>query len=542
MKKIINYILIFVMLVSSPLQIFAQDVSCKPAISFDYDYYIPGQTPEYKAEFVAKLSKNLVEDYETFYDADTNFRSELVNTGTTPTPEDYYNAYGTTDKIKEAYNDFIYFNIHPKQSPYYIDTALIAAEGASDKNILYMLNRYETLTEDISKLLRKNNHRYEQERAEKAVRMIPSVIALTILEIYFGKIFIAAEAVKASNFAENLVKIGFFIALLGADIWLSDFIAREAQNIDGRLGQVVKSVGFYKIIVNSVEDTGLFKAAQQAAGADREAREFLEDTKFYRTYSKTDSSYKIEELDRQIEEAQKIVDFYNKGKVEHTVPFHKLIAGTLIKAYGTRREGIPEINKDNEEQVLKQIYNQNKYAMDLVRQEMLRTYYALRFIRAELSNIHDPLRFDRATIDLATVYKIMFVQKIDNTFIKFTDHSEYNFFADSWAEVRNLDKKIFYENPEDENNKIPTNLGYEVLDATSTKNTYPTLLSRAVVNYFAQLISIGDMEKEKAVNDDITAKVAKRTNDYKPDMSYLKNTNLTEKQKRACTMGYCGTK
>ena len=215
--------------------------------------------------------------------------------------------------------------------------------------------------------------------------------------------------------------------------------------------------------------------------------------------------------------------------------------------------------------------------MDLVRQELLRNYYALRFIRAELSNIKDPLRFDRAVIDLATTYKVMFVQSIDNRLIKRRDQSSATLFPDAFGNSRGVEHEIFYEeNPYYEefegidylaphvmdnipyqglnqkmymqhelssSREIPTDIGFDVLGATSTSNTYPTLLSRAQVNFLVQYISINDREREKAINDDIAARIAKRENSNRKstDFSYLDGTNLTEGQKRAVRSN-CGTK
>lgn len=411
MKNTINYILIFVMLVSSPLQIFAQEISFKPAISFEYDYYVAGKTD--KDAFIKQLQANLEQDYENIAKADKHFRSELMDwQGRKPSLEDYYNAYGTTEKVKEAYNDFLYFNIYPKESPYYIFTALKEDTDTSKTfraeagDVLHILEEYDNVRQDIAELLRKNPN-YIQERNEKLLRKAPSIIALTVLGLLNWEITGAVSAIKTPVVAGKLAKIGLFVALIAADIWITDYVAREAERLDTRLGDLVEHVGFYKIIINAAADTNLFKAAQQRDGADYEAKKLLKDTRFYRWFSRFELGYRIQSLDEEIENAQAIVDFYDKGKIEHTPAFHKLIGETLIMAYGTNKTGIPEITNANKDAVLEQIYKQNSYAMDLVRQEMLRTYYALRFIRAELSNINDPLRYDRAIIDLATTYKIM---------------------------------------------------------------------------------------------------------------------------------------
>ena len=599
MKKLISLSLIFVMLISSPLQVLAQEVTFKPAITFEYDYYKPGQTKEYREEFIAKLRANLDHDYENITKADSNYRSEMLDwKGYIPIDADYYKAYGTVDKVKEAYNDFLYFNIYPKESPYYIDTALKADKDTTktfreeDTDILYILNRYEVVSNDIKTLLR-NNPATEAAKVEKFVRKIPTIIFLTILTFWgleiYGTATAAVEATaaasleagvasaKAVKIGSFLAKFGLFVTLTVADIWITDYVAKEAERFDERLGDLVESVGFHRIMTDSVGDTSLFRAAQQVGGVDKNAKQLLHDTRFYRCFHYWEPWFKNEKLDRKIAEAKVVSDFYDTGIVEHTPANHKLIAGTLIMAYGKNQEGIPEITDENKDEVLEQIYNQNQYAMDLVRQELLRNYYALRFIRAELSNIKDPLRFDRAVIDLATTYKVMFVQSIDNRLIKRRDQSSATLFPDAFGNSRGVEHEIFYEeNPYYEefegidylaphvmdnipyqglnqkmymqhelssSREIPTDIGFDVLGATSTSNTYPTLLSRAQVNFLVQYISINDREREKAINDDIAARIAKRENSNRKstDFSYLDGTNLTEGQKRAVRSN-CGTK
>lgn len=589
-KKLISLTLIFTMLISNPFQVLAQQIDFKPAITFEYEVYEPGKSEEYRQEFIAKLRANLDQDYEPITQANTNYRKEYVdNKGYVPTTLDYYNSFGTKEKVREAYNDFLYFNIHPEESPYYVETSLISGGNVTEDNILHILDRYEILTNDIRNLLKKNP---APERANmgKRVLMMPVIVLLVIIafeglaaldtamlhiEAAEGIGINAAGKVQLSTLGK-LEAFGVWVAFTIADIWISDYVAKESQNMDKRLGEYVETAGFYAIIRESVGSANLFRAAQQVGGADREAKQLLHDTRFYRYFKFWKSWFKREKLDQKIAEAKAIADFYDKGKIEYTPEFRKLIAGTLIMTYGKDQEGIPEINDYNKDVILKQIYRKNTYTMKLVRQELLRNYYALRFIRAELSDQNDPCRFDRAIIDLATTYKIMFVQKIDNRWIKKHDQSEQIPFADAFAKSRNIEYENFYqENPYYEeyegidymaprvmdnipyqaleqrgyidhelsnSREIFTDMGYDLFNGTSTADTYPTLLSRAQVNFLAQLIGINDREEEKRINDDISARVAARenSNNYKPDFSYL-NTNLTEGQKRA-VMSNCGTK
>lgn len=156
--------------------------------------------------------------------------------------------------------------------------------------------------------------------------------------------------------------------------------------------------------------------------------------------------------------------------------------------------------------------------------------------------------------------------------------SEIMLFQDALAATKNLDHEVFYEdNPyyqeyegvdylaphtmdgipyqaleqqrhmEHElsnNREIPTDLSYDLAAGTSTQDSYPTLLSRAQVNYIAQLISIAERDAIKRREDERIAERL-RIEEYhrrmKPDFSYLDGTNLTEAQKRAVRSN-CGTK
>lgn len=591
MKKLISLILIFTMLISNPFQVLAQEITFKPAITFEYEYYEPGRDEEYKAEFKEKLRANLDNDYESATQADTSYRKDDIKyEGSKPTQLDYYNAYGTLDKVKEAYNDFLYFNAYPKQSPYYIDTALKTDKDTSkafreeESDILYILNRYETVTEDIKSLL-KNNPARDKDVTEMVVRKLPTIILLTILafcsiEIYAGS-SATAEAIaympynagmaslRSAKITSFLAKLGLFSTLTIADIWLTDYVAKESEKIDKRLGELVESVGFYRVMSDSVGDITLFSTAKYSGEADAEAKQTLRDTRFYRYFKFWKSWFNPGELDKKIAEAKIISEFYDNGQIKHTPENHKLIAGTLIMAYGKNQKGIPELTDENKDMVLELVYNQNQYAMDQVRQELLRNYYALRFIRAELSNINDPLRYDRAIIDLATTYKVMFVQSIDNRAIKGNDQSKQTLFPDALSNSRGIERETFYqENPHyqeyegidymaphvmdniqyqgynqrrylehelSNSREIPTDIGYDLFNGISSEDSYPTLLSRAQVNFIVQHISINERENEKRIIDDINARVAKRENKTgrQAEYDYLNNSNLTEGQKRA---------
>ena len=588
MKKLISYFLIFILLVSSPMQIFAQEISYKPAITFEYEYYQPGVTNQ--DEFISKLRADLDNDFETVSRATATYRNDNVAyTGYHPTDLDYYNSFGSKAQVKEAYNDFLYFNANPKESPYYAETALLSGNGVTEDNVLHILNRIEILTKDIKSLL-KNNPAPERANAGKMIRMAPVIVLLIILgfeglgftesviaNIKLSEGIAVLEGSAKLSLLGKLKIFGFLVAFTAADIWLTDYIAREAQNYDERLGELVDIAGFHRVIVDSVGNGGLFAAAKQVSGADRDARQLLHDTRFYRCFHYWEPWFKIEQLDKKIAEAKAIADFYESGKIDYTPEFRKLIAGTLIMAYGTNQEGLPEMTDANRELVWRFVYNQNEYAMQLVREELLRIYYALRFIRAELSDKTDPLRYERANIDLATTYKIMFVQKIDNRFIKFKDQSEQTLFTDALANNRGIEHDVFYEdNPYyqeyehidyleprvmdniqyqgldqrryinhelSSNRQIMTDIGFDLLNGTNTDDTYPTLLSRAQVNFLAQLIGIKLFTEEKALQDWVNSEIERkeRSNRKTTDFSYLEGTNLTEGQKRM-VMSNCGTK
>ena len=200
MKKFISLILIFTMLISNPLQVLAQKVTFKPAITFEYEYYQPGRSDEYKAQFEEKLRENLKHEEEIVTAANTNYRADNLDyAGHSPKALDYYRAYGTIDKVKEAYNDFLWFNSFPTQSPYYIDTALKTDKDTSkafreeESDILYILNRYETVTEDIRALLKDNPARRE-EMAKMLIRKAPTIILITILAVIGIKVLAASSA------------------------------------------------------------------------------------------------------------------------------------------------------------------------------------------------------------------------------------------------------------------------------------------------------------------------------------------------------------
>ena len=465
MKKFISCFLIFVVSLStSPVQIFAQDLGYKPAFSFKYDYYGSGTN---LGQFIANLEDDLlnVEDYV-----------DPKDLAPQPKPGAYGNKWGSPEHLRETYNSILYYNIYPEKSPLWSKTALVPGKGATEKDVMTILDRHHGLSEAISYRLRENPE-YKRSIIEKHVRLVPVYIVL--LGLAYISWAIAPEAlsltIPCTGLAVTIPKWVSFIALMAADILITDEVAWGMTKIDENLDNLYQYVGSYKSAgIRIARDTELLKPVKETE-YDRIQQELEKMTK-----NATDAQTK--------KDIELIKRYFTKGfsgvfsgiNKEKNIDRLRIVLGKFL--YDVF---------DGDEELINEYF----------RKEMLRTYYALVFIEEELDNESDPLRYDRAFIDLATTYKIQNIQIIDNRVRKINAEPEVISFGENLRNSCNISgenadvsrKLLRYINQETENL-----IGAELEDQTSVAYTYPTLLTRAEVNYIVQLMDINKKEKERA--------------------------------------------
>lgn len=549
MRKIISYILLFVMTFLTPVQSFSQGVAYKRAADFNYDIYASGETN--KEQFIMNLEADL-NTIELNYKTDSDFRHDLFKAH--PSKQEYYHAYGTREKLKEAYNDFLYFNMYPEKSPYWKLTSLDTDSDIQDGqykqygealNVLHILDYYEHLTKDIARLSSQNPV-YKEEQAEKWLRKSPTILILTFLTALN---FIITDGLMAGVTAPavvaKLAKAGIFVSLMGLDIFVTDLVAYKSDVLSKRLNYLVNSTGFYKqIMIQKPDSTNMFKPLQDQQALidtplDAKAKKILKKTWFYRQLRKFSPNYRNAELDKEIDNAKSVVDFFEKRKITNSPEFRYILAG-----------------------ILKEAVNNDEYTIQLMRQEMLRLYYALRFVRAELADITDPLRYNRAMIDLATIYKVMYIQILDNRITSLGKQPEYKQFSEMLEKTKGVNHSVFATPSKIEKVKTgniqkdlaymavqygredETKIGADLNASVSTYDSYPTLLPRAEVNYLVQIIDIEEKDEQKKINEERLAKYLENKNKYNHLQSntWLDKTNLNEKAKQGAYIGGSATK
>ena len=155
MKKFTSYFLISIITVFGAVQIFAQDLNYKPAISFEYDTFKLGKTD--RAQFLLNLENDLLTPEEYILPADLE---SMLQPGEN-------DAFGSSDNLKKAYNDLLYYSNFPEISPLYnsgdrhivMETKLFLAlinKALKEKFIsLLRVNEVNTQINEIYRTLRK---------------------------------------------------------------------------------------------------------------------------------------------------------------------------------------------------------------------------------------------------------------------------------------------------------------------------------------------------------------------------------------------------
>lgn len=469
MKKLISYFLIFaISLATTPVQIFAQNLesgslmyfrdkrghrqSYKPAKSFEYEYYNVGEISPYA--FVEKLEADLLnfEDYINPNNIEPVGRTEE----------------GKPEHLRQSYNDFMYYNIYPEESPLWNYTGLIPSDGTQEVDVLRILDYHHYVAEEISELFAQNP-KYKQERREKYIRLIPSIIVQILLFILIWEIELPELLATITTYTGWSLRLSNFITmivLLPIDMFICDEAAFEMKNMDQRLNELFQSVGTYKNAAIRVSaETDLLKSVHET----EHERIQQELNRIARNSWRPNGEGDIWLLKKYFKKGYSEIDSRDRGRL-------KVILGKLL--YDVF---------DGDEVLIN----------DYFRKEMLRTYYALEFIKDELKNTDDPLRYDRAIIDLATTYKIQNIQILDNRLITRHNQTEVQSFgqnlqqrtaASNLANNENIDFIPYIDR------NIESRLGAELADQTSVMSTYPTMLSRAEVNYLVQLM---DIQKKK---------------------------------------------
>ncbi len=394
MKKFISCFLVFTLLFSTtPIQVFAQRVAdlppvqndfykkkavgdYKPAMSFEYDYYEVGKISPKK--FIEILEDDLL-NYEDYNDPES-------------VPPVSRNLEGTPDHLRQSYNDFLYYNIYPEESPLWNYTGLIPEKnGTAEVDVLRILDYHLSVSEEISELFAQNPE-YKKERREKHIRLIPVYIIL--LATFYISWEVAPELVTSlipyfattGKVAGILKAITSFAVMIAFDALVSDQVAWHLTQSSERLKYLYQSVGSYRNSAIKVSrKTDLLRSVKETEyeRIDKELKQLLKG-----------SWHPMASGDPLL-----LKRYFKKGygKIDPTFRPHlkKILGEFLYDLF------------DGDEILI------NEY----LRKELLRTYYALEFIRDELKNTDDPLRYDRAIIDLATTYKIQNIQIVDGRII-----------------------------------------------------------------------------------------------------------------------------
>ncbi|MBO4707224.1 MAG: hypothetical protein J5594_01530 [Elusimicrobiaceae bacterium] len=389
MKKFITYILVLaVFLTSMPIHVMAQNVdlkrfkdkngrlqSYKPAMSFDYDYYEVGQISPFT--FVEKLEEDLLNGEDAW---DPSSKPRLGD-----------DKLGTPEHLAQSYNDFLYYNIYPEESPLWNKTALIPGDGIAEEDVMDILSYHHSLSQNIAYRFRKNPE-YRQEKTEKNIRLIPVYVIL--LATFYVSWEVAPEIVtglipylsKTTKVAKVLKTITSFATMIAFDAFITDQVAWHLTQSSDRIKYLYQSIGSYtNSRINISLDTDLLKSVKETE-YDRIKENFQKISKTNEEYNRGDALI----LKRYFKKGYAKVDQMYRPRLK------QILGKFLYDLF------------DGDEILINEYF----------RKEMLRTYYALKFINDELANTEDPLRYDRAAIDLATTYKIQNIKIIDGRMIQ----------------------------------------------------------------------------------------------------------------------------
>lgn len=519
MKKFISCFLIFALSLSmSPVQVFAQDLAYKPAFSFEYDNYQLGKTNT--KQFIANLEDDMLNSYEDYWDPLTK-------------PWLGEKMIGTPEHLAQSYNAFLYYNIYPELDDYLWNyTGLVPDGKTAEVDVLRILDYHLTASKEVAELFAKNPE-YIQNKREKQIKMVP--VYAVLLALAYVSWSIAPEAfsltIPCTSIVVTIPKWASFIALMAADILITDEVAWGMEKLDERLFQLVDSyesstfkilyskadlMAPYRRLTNKPDGTDLMKPVieTEMENIERLLKKKYPRTKWYDPLASGDGQL----LKRYFKYGYRSIDDMYKPRLK------KILGEFLYDLF------------DGDEELINEYF----------RKEMLRTYYALEFIRDELSNKNDPLRFDRAMIDLATTYKVQNIQIIDGRMRKIRANPEVRSFGQN---LQKLHGSCDINNNEHSdvinyiNQRTEELLGAELADQTSVATTYPTMLTRAEVNYLVQLI---DMKRQKDNNkawQDIKDRVKtrerdtpSRASDYR--VQQIANDDINRRVNKVHSTGY----
>ncbi len=457
-KKVISMILTVALIAGNCSAIFAQSVGkikYKPAFSFTYDFFTLGETNE--SLFLEKLKADMDDNQDEDSFEPIDMQNNIIKDA-----DPLNNRFMQYKPIAKAYNDFMYYNAYPEQSPYWKWTALVPDEETSEDDVLLILLKHKQLSEEILKLF-KENPRYKREKADQITLVTMGTL---ILALESWALWEVAAALPVSKWISTPV-------LFGLDILSSDYIAYNLRNLE-EAKRYLDDIDIQLSTFDNMKERNLLKSQ-------------IESKKIYICNQARENAEKWKNMPLQVgdgvrtgEEREKwnrIVDFCDKNK----------------EVFDTKNVRL-EIGK-----YLQQEYNKLSYPkqrVEYVRKEMLHIYYALLFIREELKDKSDKLRFDRALLDIATTYKIVKIEFKDGRIISWNKPPEFVSQMDI-LQGNGLDEEDFITTNE-EGEEVYTDLGGELATKIMPNRSYPSLLNRAQLNYIVQKVDIDRQKKDFA--------------------------------------------
>lgn len=466
-KKAISCLLALTMFVYNSSFVFAAETELeyKPAKSFEYDYFTTGRTNE--DEFVAKLKQDMYDNYIDIPQEPERFQAELTN-----------NEEGVLHKhsnVKKAYNDLLYYNYLPEESPYWKWTAFVPDNEATEEDVLLILQKHKEISEEISKLFKKDP-KYQRERQDKITLWVAGGFALALMSFYLWELIpvaggTAGGGAAAAKTVTTAGAVGaklwgfskaFFV--LAVDILSTDQVAYTVRNLKG-IKEYMDHIDIYvATTIENIEDRNMLKSQiesneiQICDEAEQKYQEYM--LKIY-TYD-NNKEEDFQELDNW-----KVVRKFCKGnnKIFKDKNARLKIGKYLLSAY--------------------QKFDLPQEYIEYARTEMLRIYYALLFIKEELLDKSDRLRFDRATIDIITAYKVANITITDGRLIKLFADSENKTQLDILK-----DKGITDDHLNEKVDNGRNTLGGKLASSYSTAYSYPSLLPRSQLNFLVQQIDM----------------------------------------------------
>lgn len=458
-KKSVSVFLSFVLLTGSSLS-FAQEeteeITYKPASSFSYEYFTLGKTNE--VNFIKKLAKDMEEHYYDNEQEPSAFQDEIIIDDEDPIKS----KFKRYNRVAKAYNDFMYYNTVPEESPYWKWTALVPDDNVSAEETLLILEKHQQITQEIIKLF-KQNPRYKREREAK--RTIIGLGGFTFLmsswALWTG---ISGLPILGKWYSST--------AIMGLEIFLDDYAIYGIRNLQG-MKEWLNDIDIQIAELDNLEERNILKSQIESRNIA-----ICENAK--KEHEICSAKRGIMPIDEdECEKWWSIVKFCNYNKAPDNKNIRLELGKYLHHEY--------------------QKMDAAEYRIKYARKEMLRIYYALLFIREELKDTNDRLRFDRAFIDLITAYKIANVTISSGRLVDFFSSPQI------LMQTEILEDKAGHKNDfigYDENgNKIYTQLGYDLTDKSDTLRSYPSLLSRSQVNYIVQKIDIRNQKTDKEGND-----------------------------------------